>query len=85
MRMTLANTIKKKNLCISHSDTDQQQHHFSLISAFCLPRKGLKLEKLTSISTLEHSIKEQVSKAHIKNSRLEANVKLMKLITVLSS
>lgn len=30
-------------------------------------------------------MKEQVSEAHIKNSRLEANVKLIKLITILSS
>lgn len=51
----------EKNLCISHSDTDQQQYHVSHNSAFCLPKKGLKLEKWSSISTLEHSIKEQVS------------------------
>lgn len=83
--MTLANTIMKKNLCISHSDTDQQQNHFSHSSAFYLPKKGLKLENLSSISTLEHSIKEQVSEAHIKNSRLKANIKLIKLVTVLPS
>lgn len=50
---------------------------------FCLSKKGQELEKFSSISTLEHNIKEQVSEAHIKNSRLEANVKLIKLITIL--
>lgn len=30
---------KEKNLCISHSDTDQQQDHFSHISAFAFQER----------------------------------------------
>lgn len=85
MRMTLANTIMKKIYVYPTVIQTSRQDHFSHISAFYLPKKGLKLEKLSSISTLEHSIKEQVSEAYIKNSRLEANIKLIQLITVLSS
>lgn len=33
----------EKNLCLSHSDINQQQYNFCLISAFCLLKKGLKL------------------------------------------
>lgn len=60
----------EEDLCVSHSDINQQQDNFSHISAFLPPKKGTETY-LRSNWTLEHSIKEQVSEAHIKNSRLQ--------------
>lgn len=64
--MTLANTIMKKIYAYPTVIQTSSKITSLIFLLFCLSKKGLKLEKFSSISTLEHNIKEQVSEAHIK-------------------